>query len=78
MIVAAASVSKSVPQGPSASSPVHGSLHQGEHGHVDRLMARKCRVDRVLFLPLYRLVSRLRGKRADETRGGAYLAITLT
>jgi PPOX class probable F420-dependent enzyme len=46
--------------------------------HVDRLMARKYRVDRVLILPLYRLVTKLRKKHAGEARGGVYLAITLT
>jgi hypothetical protein len=41
-------------------------------------MARKYRVDRVLILPLYRLVTKLRKKHAGEARGGVYLAITLT
>lgn len=45
-----------------------------EHARVDRLMAEKYRVDRLLILPIYRLVSKLRGKPGDE-RGGAYLAI---
>jgi PPOX class probable F420-dependent enzyme len=49
-----------------------------EHEHVDRLMARKYRVDRVLVLPLYRLALRLRGKHASDVGGGAYLAITPT
>jgi PPOX class probable F420-dependent enzyme len=48
-----------------------------EHARVDRLMAEKYRVDRVLILPIYRLVLKLRGKPIDE-RGGAYLAITST
>ena len=48
-----------------------------EHGRVDQLMAKKYRVDRVLILPIYRLVMKLRGKRTDE-RSGAYLAITST
>ena len=48
------------------------------HEHVDRLMARKYRVDRILILPLYRLGMRLRGKHASEAGRGAYLVITLT
>ena len=48
-----------------------------EHERVERLMAEKYRVDRVLILPIYRLVMKLRGKPVDE-RGGAYLAITPT
>jgi PPOX class probable F420-dependent enzyme len=50
-------------------------LPEAEHARVDRLMAEKYRLDRILILPLYRLATRLRGKEA-ETRGGAYLAIT--
>ena len=46
-----------------------------EHARVDRLIAEKYRVDRVLILPIYRLVMKLRGKPIDD-RGGAYLAIT--
>src|SRR5688572_9773982 len=45
-----------------------------EHARVDRLMAEKYRLDRVLILPIYRLVMKLRGKPTDE-RSGAYLAI---
>lgn len=48
-----------------------------EHGRVDRLMAEKYRVDRLLILPIYRLVLKLRGKPIEE-RSGAYLAITST
>lgn len=48
-----------------------------EHARVDRLMAEKYRVDRVLILPIYRLVMKLRGKAVAE-RGGAYLAIEST
>ena len=50
-------------------------LPPDEHERVDRLMAEKYRVDRVLILPIYRLVLKLRGKPVDE-RGGVYLAIT--
>lgn len=48
-----------------------------EHARVERLIADKYRVDRVLILPLYRLVMKLRGKQIDDRRG-AYLAITPT
>lgn len=53
-------------------------LSENEHAHVDRLMARKYRVDKVLILPIYRLVMRLRGKPVTTTGTGAYLAITPT
>jgi uncharacterized protein len=49
-------------------------LPAAEHGRVDRLMAEKYRVDRILILPVYRLVMKLRGK--PVSRDGAYLAIT--
>jgi hypothetical protein len=52
-------------------------LPSEEHERVERLMAEKYRVDRVLILPIYRLVMKLRGKPVDE-RNGAYLAITST
>ena len=43
-------------------------LPESERAHAEALLARKYRVDRVLVLPLYRLVQRLRGKAArDET-----------
>ena len=48
-----------------------------EHARVDRLMAEKYRLDRVVILPIYRLVMKLRGKPTEE-RSGAYLAITST
>jgi PPOX class probable F420-dependent enzyme len=50
-------------------------LSPDEHARVDRLMAEKYQVDRVLILPIYRLVMKLRGKPVDE-RSGAYMAIT--
>lgn len=53
-------------------------LSEEEHEHVDRLMARKYRVDRILILPLYRLVTRLRGKAVSGRDEAAYLAITPT
>jgi PPOX class probable F420-dependent enzyme len=45
-----------------------------EHERIDRLMAAKYRVDRILILPVYRLVLKLQGK----PYGGeeAYLALT--
>jgi PPOX class probable F420-dependent enzyme len=52
-------------------------LPQEKHARVDRLMAEKYRIDRVLILPIYRLVMKLRGKPIDE-HSGAYLAITST
>jgi len=53
-------------------------LPVGEHDPVDRLMAKKYRADRILVLPVYRLVMRLRGRAASEPRSGACLAITPT
>jgi PPOX class probable F420-dependent enzyme len=50
-------------------------LEEDEHARVDAMMARKYRVDRILILPLYRLVLRLRGKASDD-RAGVYVAIT--
>ena len=52
-------------------------LPPDKHARVDRLMAEKYRVDRVLILPIYRLVMKLQGKPIDE-RSAAYLAITST
>jgi uncharacterized protein len=45
-----------------------------EHERVDRLLARKYRVDRVLVLPIYRLAMRLKGQ--PVTGPEAYLTIT--
>ena len=53
-------------------------LPAAEHARIDQLMAEKYRVDRVLILPIYRLVTKLRGKSAGDARTGAYLAITPT
>lgn len=47
------------------------------HARVDRLMAEKYRLDRVLILPIHRLLMKLRGRPTDE-RSGAYLEITST
>ena len=44
--------------------------------HVGRLIARKYRVDRVLILPIYRALQRLRGARAETAE--VVLAITPT
>ena len=49
-------------------------LPAGEVEPVQRLMARKYRVDRILILPVYNLVQRLRGKRPSGE--GAVVAIT--
>jgi hypothetical protein len=49
-------------------------LPDSELERVDQLMARKYRIDRVLILPIYRAVQRLRGARA----GTAEVAITIT
>ena len=49
-------------------------LPESELDHVGRLMARKYRVDRVLILPLYRAIQRLRG--ASAGAAGVALAIT--
>jgi PPOX class probable F420-dependent enzyme len=50
-------------------------LPPDEYAHVDRLMAEKYRIRRVLIMPIYRLVMKLRGKPIDE-HGAAYLALT--
>jgi uncharacterized protein len=49
-------------------------LPESELDHVDELMARKYRIDRVLILPLYRALQRLRGAQA----GTAEVAIAIT
>ena len=51
-------------------------LADEEHARVDRLMAQKYRVDKLVLLPLYRLATRLRGKTSDDVEA-AYLAISL-
>jgi len=56
--------------------PVPGTaevLPKGETDRVMRLLARKYRVDRVVLLPIYRLVQRLRGART----GGSSVAIAI-
>lgn len=67
---------RGIPKGDAIPAQVE-FLAPEEHARVDRLMAEKYRVDRLLILPIYRLVSKLRRKPRDE-RGGAYLAITST
>ena len=67
---------RGVPRGEAIPAQVE-FLPPEEHARVDRLLAEKYRVDRVLILPIYRLVMKLRGKPTDE-RSGAYLAITST
>ena len=49
-------------------------LDAGELPRVKTLMARKYRVDRILILPVYRLVQSLRGKQGSGAE--AVLAIT--
>ena len=49
-------------------------LEPGELEPAQRLMARKYRVDRIVILPVYNLVQRLRGRR--PSRDGVVLAIT--
>lgn len=49
-------------------------LPAGEMKRVDELMARKYRIDRILILPVYRLVQRLRG--AGSGNDEVALAIT--
>jgi uncharacterized protein len=67
---------RGVPRGEAIPAQVE-FLPPEEHARVDRLLAEKYRVDRVLILPIYRLVMKLRGKPIDE-RSGVYLAITST
>ncbi|MGZ8686847.1 MAG: PPOX class F420-dependent oxidoreductase [Gaiellaceae bacterium] len=50
-------------------------LPETEGPHVEELMARKYRFDRILVLPLYRAVQRLRHKQPAQGKP-AYLAIT--
>jgi uncharacterized protein len=47
----------------------------GEAQHVDELMARKYRVDKILILPIYRGVQRIRG-RSVTAEDPVVLAIT--
>ncbi len=51
-------------------------LPQSELDHVEQLMARKYRIDRVVILPVYRAVQRLRGAPAGTAE--VVLAITPT
>ena len=51
-------------------------LPKSDIDHVDQLIARKYRVDKVLILPLYRAVQWLRGARGQTA--GVALAITPT
>ena len=52
-------------------------LSDPEHGRIDRLMSDKYRIDKILILPIYRLVMKLRGRPTSAAGTGAYLAITL-
>jgi PPOX class probable F420-dependent enzyme len=72
----APSTARGVPRGDAIPVQVE-FLPPTAHARVDRPMAEKYRLDRVLILPIYRLVMMLRGKPTDE-RSAAYLAITST
>jgi PPOX class probable F420-dependent enzyme len=50
-------------------------LSGSEAQRVEELMARKYRLERVLILPLYRIVQRIRGRRA-RGKDSVFLAIT--
>jgi uncharacterized protein len=50
-------------------------LPDSELEHIDQLMARKYRVDRVLILPIYRTLQRMRGAAGGT---GEVIAITPT
>ena len=50
-------------------------LPPDEYARIDRLMAEKYRVRRVVIMPIYRLVKKLRGTPIDA-HGAAYLAIS--
>jgi uncharacterized protein len=52
-------------------------LPESEGHRVEELMARKYRLERVLILPLYRAVQRIRGRRA-RGRDSVFLVITPT
>ena len=41
-------------------------LRNGKAEHVDELMARKYRLDKILILPIYRAVQRIRGRSTAE------------
>ena len=54
----------------------YAEIHRnGEAQHVDELMARKYRLDKILILPIYRAVQRIRGRRTSEA-DPVVLAIT--
>ena len=56
-------------------TPAHTELlPQSNIDHVDQLLARKYRVDKVLILPLYRAMQKLRGAHAETA--SVALAIT--
>ena len=60
----------------SASAPGHARvLAHAEAPHVERLMARKYRIDRVLILPVYHAVQTIRRGRRDGS-DSVILAIT--
>jgi PPOX class probable F420-dependent enzyme len=73
----AATVAPSDARGKPKGAPIPARvefLPPEQYAHVDQLMAEKYRYRRLLIMPIYRLVMRLRGKPIDA-HGGAYLAI---
>jgi hypothetical protein len=66
------------PSGRLRGEPVaaRAEIHRnGEAEHVDELMARKYRLDKILILPIYRAVQRIRGRSTTEA-DSVVLAIT--
>jgi uncharacterized protein len=51
-------------------------LPEDEREHVERLLARKYRIDRYTILPIYRLVMRLRGRSSRSDASPVALEIT--
>ena len=51
-------------------------LPDGERARVERLLSEKYRIDRFIVYPLYRLVTRLRGRRSRTHEPPVTLAIT--
>lgn len=58
--------------------PAHAEiLPESERPRVEQLLARKYRIDRILVLPVYRIVQRLRGQAPSRERP-VVLSITPT
>jgi PPOX class probable F420-dependent enzyme len=74
----AAAVAPSTARGRPTGDPIPAQvefLPPDQYARVDRLMAEKYRIRRLLIMPVYRLAMRLRGTPIDA-HGAAYLAIT--